>query len=126
VNEVRSELKEWESFAKALGMVINADKTEVGEDVKFLGRRQRFGSTRRDPGVLILHFILPEISGAVMEERLVGLLWDSSLNSWAMFSLYAQCALRPREVALQEVPWPMRMALRGRTLVTVGAIFTHG
>jgi hypothetical protein len=119
-------LNEWKAFAAALGMTINSDKTEIGGDVKFLGRRQRYGSTYRDPGILLLHFMLPEISGDKMEERLVGLLWDSSLNDWAIFSLYARFALLPRELNPQEVPWPMRVALSGDQLISIGAIFSHG
>jgi hypothetical protein len=124
--EIRVMLTEWEEFASALGMIINSQKSEVGKDVKFLGRRQRYGSTRRDPGVLLLHFMLPEQSGAKMEERLVGLLWDSSLTSWSIFSLYAQCAMVTRRVDLREVPWPMRVALGGETLISLGAIFANG
>jgi len=124
--EIRAELEEWRQFASKLGMTLNSDKTEIGGDVKFLGRRQRYGSTRRDPGILLLHYMLPENSGADMEQRLVGLLWDSSLNDWSMFTLYAQMAYQPKHVSPQELPWPMRMALKGRSLVTLGAIFSQG
>jgi hypothetical protein len=124
--KIRKMLDEWKSFAAALGMVINSDKSEIGSDVKFLGRRQRYGSTYRDPGILLLHFMLPEISGDKMEERLLGLLWDSSLNDWPIFSLYAHFALLPMEVNPREVPWPMRVAIGGEQLISVGAIFSHG
>jgi len=124
--EIRAELEEWRQFASKLGMTLNSDKTEIGGDVKFLGRRQRYGSTRRDPGILLLHYMLPENNGADMEQRLVGLLWDSSLNDWSMFTLYAQLAYQPKHVSPQELPWPMRMALKGRSLVTLGAIFSQG
>jgi hypothetical protein len=123
---IRSRMGEWSKFAEELGMVINTDKTEVGDSVKFLGRRQRYGSTVRDPHIALLHFILPETSGVDTEQRLIGLLWDSSLNSWTMFSLFAHHMLRPTEVALREVPWPMRMALKRHALVSVGAIFAQG
>jgi hypothetical protein len=125
-DSIRSRMGEWSKFAEELGMVINADKTEVGDDIKFLGRRQRYGSTVRDPHIALLHFILPETSGVDTEQRLIGLLWDSSLNSWTMFSLFAHHMLRPTEVALREVPWPMRMALKRHALVSVGAIFAQG
>jgi hypothetical protein len=125
-DEIRKELDDWAEFAQSLGMTINADKTEVGRNVKFLGRRQRHGSTTRDPGVLLLHFMLPERTGADTEERLVGLLWDSSLTSWALMSLYAQLRFRPKRLNLLEASWPIRMALRDGALVSIGAAFANG
>jgi len=125
-DEIRRQMVEWEQFASALGMVINSKKSEVGANVKFLGRRQHYGSTRRDPGTLLLHFMLPERLEADMEERLVGLLWDSSLNSWSIFSLYAQYVTPLKRVDPRRAPWPMRMALKNQRLVSIGAIFANG
>jgi hypothetical protein len=119
-------LEDWKAFAAELGMTVNADKTEVGGDVKFLGRRQRYGSTRRDSDTLLLHFMLPENSGVEMEQRLVGLLWDSSLNSWTLFTIFNLYVSKAYRVCPQEVPWPMRMALRGKSLVSIGAMFSQG
>jgi len=81
---------------------------------------------RLETAHLLLHFMLPERLGADMEERLLGLLWDSSLNSWSVFSLYAHYVRPSRKVDPRRVPWPMRVALRGQRLVSVGAIFAYG
>jgi hypothetical protein len=125
-DQITRMLEDWKAFAAELGMTVNADKTEVGGDVKFLGRRQRYGSTRRDSDTLLLHFILPENSGVEMEQRLVGLLWDSSLNSWTLFTIFNLYVSKAYRVCPQEVPWPMRMALRGKSLVSIGAMFSQG
>jgi hypothetical protein len=70
--------------------------------------------------------MLPENSGVEMEQRLVGLLWDSSLNSWTLFTIFNLYVSKAYKVCPQEVPWPMRMALRGKSLVSIGAMFSQG
>jgi hypothetical protein len=105
----RPNLNEYASFAKALGMRLSVEKSEVGKDVSFLGRRWAPGTTTRDSERLALLASLPERSGVPASDRAIGLLFDSALMDYALLAAINVLGVDPRSRgSMKEIPYLLK------------------